>query len=90
MITVEKLSSPGWRKRFATPGEALTELRLHVCDSCFAGGEYDLGNGEVHKEPAPNPDSLYDLLGTPCGCEFDVYENENERRWYVPTELRKD
>lgn len=57
-----------WEKRFATEEEAVVELRKHICGSCMAGDEDQI---------APNPNSASDLLGTPCGCEYHLYDENN-------------
>lgn len=63
MWTLEKMSLPNvWSKKFATKIEAMDELRNHICGRCM-----DEINGFDHE-----------LLGTPCGLEFDVYEAEDK------------
>lgn len=75
-----KASLPNdWEKEFHTKEEATAELRKHICKSCLLGEqEYVDSSSEsglsVEKVTPPDPNSIEDLLGTPCGCEF----------WYEP------
>jgi hypothetical protein len=66
-VTLIKCSEPGWEKEFPTLDEAVTELRAHICELCWAGGSGD-------PEPPPPRDCRdpVALLSTPCGCEYDL------------------
>ena len=71
-----KCSSPGWDMDFATEGEAVTELRKHICGDCLQGSpgfldevvdvEFD-GRVFECRDAAT-------LLSTPCGLEYEIEE----------------
>lgn len=68
-----------WEKSFDTEAEALEELRKHICQECMTGKlvyvDSSLPNGVGEEQrPVPNPESAYDLLSTPCGCEYGLTE----------------
>lgn len=75
-----KASLPNdWEKEFATKEEAAAELRKHICKSCLLGEQEYVDSSSatglsVEKVAPPDPNSMEDLLGTPCGREF----------WYEP------
>lgn len=68
---LHKRSAPGWTKEFETPEAAAAELLTHVCGECLAGEMAMVGTDEKHTFPAPDQSSIPDLLGTPCGCEYE-------------------
>lgn len=62
--TLYKMSAPGWEIEFDTEEEARVRLLTHICHQCRA-------------EMRIMEDSSIDvMLGTDCGCEFDVDVNE--------------
>ena len=65
-----KLSSPGWEKEFTSEVEAKNELYKHICSSCRKGEE------EFFFEPVDQNSSIFDMLCSPCGCEFYFEEIE--------------
>lgn len=67
---IHKRSSPGWAKEFDTEDAARTELLRHICGECLAGEMALVGSDEKHTFPPPDQSSIPELLGTPCGCEF--------------------
>ena len=74
MFTLIKCSHPGWEKTFETEEECRLELRDHICNMCMADSEF----AEDGVEPVPLGEDapIGDLLGTACGCEFMVEQNE--------------
>ncbi len=75
MITLIKLSSPGWEKEFQNEEDAREELYSHICGICRKGDvAKDLETNEViwESEPVDNNSTINDLLCTPCGCDFDI------------------
>jgi hypothetical protein len=73
-----------WSKTFQTEAEAIAELRKHICESCMTGRfEYVDSSEErgfgVEQRKAPDPNSAYDLLSTPCGCEYELSNSNGER-----------
>ena len=76
MLTLIKLSDPGWEKQFATEGELKSELYKHICGICRKGGEdkyYHDGEEIVWEElPIAEDSPLEDMLASACGCEYDV------------------
>lgn len=60
ILTLTKLSEPGWQKSFETETEVRDELIKYVCFQCQC--EYGI----------TDKSDLGDLLGTACGCEFWV------------------
>lgn len=82
MWILDKMSLPNdWEKKFETEEEAVTELRKYICSDCLNGidGIVDIsvpGSIRFEKTPngPPNPHSASDLLSTPCGCEFHIYD----------------
>lgn len=68
-----------WKKRFPTEAEAVVELRKHICGECLAGKWSYVDSRQpdgvgYEQRPAPDPTSAKDLLSTPCGCEYELYE----------------
>ena len=63
-----KLSYPGWEKEFASEVEARYELYKHICFLCRKGEE------EFFSEPVDQNSSIFDMLDSPCGCEFSFEE----------------
>lgn len=68
-----------WSKTFPTKAKAVAELRKHICGSCMAGcwGCPDPAkcDSDCEKANPPDPSSARDLLKTPCGCEYELFEN---------------
>jgi hypothetical protein len=63
MITLIKLSSPGWEKNFETVAEFKAELYKHICGMCRRGAEeYGL--------PINERSLLVDMWDTACSCEY--------------------
>jgi hypothetical protein len=67
-----KSSKPGWKKEYESAGDLKTELSSWVCGQCREDFESEYG------EPIQ---SIRDMLGTACGCEFD-FENTRYEPWY--------
>lgn len=59
-FTLYKMSAPGWELDFYTEEEARVRLLTHICDQCRAE------DGITEDSP------IGDMLGTACGCEFDI------------------
>lgn len=68
---LHKRSTPGWSKEFETEESAYAELLTHICGECLSGDHELIGTTERHAMTPPNPAVIEDLLGTPCGCEYD-------------------
>lgn len=82
-------ASEEWEKRFATEAEAVAELAKHVCGMCLKGclgvpectsidengivRPADGGPCRCGGKPV-DVTSARELLSTPCGCEYDLYE----------------
>lgn len=58
-----KMSAPGWKLEFDTEEQARDELLKHICDQCRTTMRITEGS------------SIDEMLGTDCGCEFDVDVN---------------
>ena len=73
IFRLTKLSEPGWERDFFTEDGARKELFKRICSMCQRGDEFVSDDGEVlHKDaPVDKNSSIYDLLATPCGCEYD-------------------
>lgn len=84
LATLHKRSIPSWTKEFATEADACAELLTHICGKCLAG-EMSMVNAPTEHFPAPLRDSIDDLLGTPCGCEFEyeIAKGEDRRTSHV-------
>lgn len=69
-----------WSKTFSTKEAAIAELRKHICACCMAGeieimdSKSDGGSFRERLCDPPDPASAYDLLSTPCGCEYELSE----------------
>lgn len=75
------MSFPGWVKDFDTKEQLIEELRSHICKFCLEGydyvvNEYGSLEKEEYEEPV-DPNDLYSLLGTSCGCEYMVDDENN-------------
>lgn len=81
MIILIKASDPGWKKEFSTIEEARKELLSHICFACLVGGEWDdidengFTTGVTITDTPPNQNDIYELLSTPCGCEYWLEED---------------
>ena len=69
-VRLIKCSEPGWERDFETMGEAIDELRLHICALCFAGEAGD-PDGPIDRD-CRDADVL---LNSPCGLEFEIEEH---------------
>lgn len=63
-----------WEKDYSTLDETIDELRKHICGGCLSGGTDWYAapcdvviNGRVIECRDPRS-----LLGTPCGCEYEI------------------
>lgn len=54
-----KMSGPGWTRKYASELDARLELYRHICDQCRA------------EEGLDEHSSIYDMLVSACGCEYD-------------------
>jgi hypothetical protein len=74
VVTLHKISSPGWTREFPDLPSAVVELRKHVCSGCLSGEP---------EEGEPPLDLFVDgvaiechdalsLLNTSCGYEFSL------------------
>lgn len=76
MFRLIKASLPNdWEKVFATKADACAELRKHICRECLAG-EHNYVGCETEYTTPPNPDDIDALLGTSCGWEFWLEEEQ--------------
>lgn len=70
-----------WKKEFTTEAEAVACLLAHICADCLKGDilvvDSTAENGLRREKlcDAPDQSSARDLLSTPCGCEYELYEN---------------
>ena len=60
--TLIKMSAPGWSKDYSSRGPLKEELFKHICNQCRT------------EEGIKESSSIDEMLGTACGCEFDVEE----------------
>ena len=65
-----KLSYPGWEKEFSSEVEARYELYKHICFLCRKGEK------EFFFKPVDENTPIFDMLDSPCGCEFSFEEIE--------------
>lgn len=81
MPTLIKLSMPGWEKEFETDDDLKKELYSHICNMCRTGEKIYDEDGELiwHSDPVDELSSIDELLCTPCGCEYET-ENLNENQ----------
>ncbi len=68
---IHKRSTPGWTKEFPTQDDARKELLSHICFDCMLGDHPLIDTTERHIVGPPNKEIMGDLLGTPCGCEYE-------------------
>lgn len=61
MYILEKMSAPGWTKKFDDKDTLEAELSKCICDQC--------------KSDAGGSTNVYDLLDTVCGYEYFLDEN---------------
>lgn len=54
-----KMSGPGWTRKYASELDAKLELYKSICGQCRAEEDID------------EHSSIYDMLVTACGCEYD-------------------
>ena len=81
MLTLIKMSGPGWEKEFESETELKAELYKHICSHCCKGSKgsyYDDDGKEIEWEDPPitEDSSLEAMLGTACGCEYWYENNE--------------
>lgn len=55
-----KLSAPGWERDYDNESELKIELYNHICRLC------------CNEDSITEFSSIGDMLGTACGCEYDV------------------
>lgn len=73
-VLLHKCSLPNaWTKEFASVNEARKELLKHICRECIDGEISYVGGRVISREP-PNIYEIEELLGTPCGLEFEMEE----------------
>jgi len=91
MLVLEKMSVPGWQFKSDHIEHLLNMLEQCVCNSCklteeqykqatlTVDAEYD----EYRDDFKPQTYDQYSpiekiewMLGTPCGCEFDFYDED--------------
>ena len=69
-----KCSAPGWIKEFKSEVEARHFLFNNcICSLCTEGDE------ETGYEPIDINSSIWSMLSTSCGCEYDYEEIDNEQ-----------
>jgi hypothetical protein len=83
MHTLHKTSVPGWAKEFATPEAACAELLTHICGDCLRGVQRYVGE-PVQQTAPPDQTSIDALLGTHCGCEYEIASDEEHRPDRLP------
>lgn len=81
--TLHKVSTPGWTKGFASADAACAELLTHICDDCLNGVERYVGAAPEYTSP-PDRTSIAALLGTSCGCEYEIASDEDHRPVRLP------
>lgn len=72
MLTLIKLSAPGWEKQYTNEAELKAELYSHICNLCRRGDECP----EFPQDPVNENSTVDEMLSTPCGCEYMVEEND--------------
>jgi hypothetical protein len=93
MLILEKMSVPGWEFKSDHIEHILEMLEAHVCRMCkqteaeykqatlTVDAEYeddqDRFKPETYNQYSPI-EKINWLLETPCGCEFDFYDEEEE------------
>ena len=55
-----KLSAPGWERDYDNESELKAELYNHICGLC------------CKEDSITEFSAINDMLGTDCGCEYDV------------------
>lgn len=91
MLILEKMSVPGWQLHSEYIEHILEMLESHVCGMCkqteaqykqatlTVDAEYneyrDDFKPETYNQYSPI-EKIHWLLSTPCGCEFDFYDEE--------------
>jgi len=73
MLSLIKISAPGWEKKFDTEEDMRKELYKHICNLCREGG--DDGHGYI-EYPVDENSTLNHLLSTACGAEYMVEETQ--------------
>ena len=63
-FTLVKMSAPGWEKKFNTRSAARDELYKYICSQCCT------------EEGITANSKIEEMLGTACGCEFDLEESK--------------
>ena len=71
-----KLSVPGFKHEYDSYGDVRQELEGYVCGTC---------KEDYFNYYGTRPKSIYELLGTACGCEFS-FENPEEDAKLWPDE----
>ena len=78
-----------WKKAFSTEAEAVAELAKHICSTCMAGEIAIVDTGQPNCQrierlcDKPDPASACDLLSTPCGCEYELYDESDGPSKYL-------
>ena len=75
-----KLSAPGWEKDFENEEDLIEELRSNICSLCLYTDESEYSDpvDVVYDGVLYECRDLRTLLGTACGCEFTIEEEEDE------------
>lgn len=60
-----KMSETDFEKKFDNEDDLRHELFQHICNSCMDAYDVNITS------------PLYEILGTPCGCEFWIEEGED-------------
>jgi hypothetical protein len=91
MLILEKMSVPGWQLKSEYIEHILEMLEAHVCGMCkqteaqykqatlTVDAEYESDWNHFMPETYKQYSALEKidwLLGTPCGCEFDFYDED--------------
>jgi hypothetical protein len=77
MLTLIKLSSPGWEKQFTNESSLKSVLYSHLCIDCREGRKVYIGQEGFETEfddPVNENSTIDEMLSTSCGCEYMVEE----------------
>lgn len=90
MTKLYKLSAPGWIKEYDNEADLKKELYSHICGSCRDGESFTNDDDETifYWEPVNEESSIPDMLNTPCGCEYDIGEDEDRATHYKASERK--
>jgi transcription elongation factor Elf1 len=82
-VYLYKLSAPGWTKEYDSDADLKTALYTHICNDCRKGC---IEEETIIWNPVDENSSVYDMLNTACGCEFDIGGEEDRESHYAESE----